>query len=127
MRRHPLRHPSASLIGSAPRRDGRWVSLWTTDDGLVCVTVGAVPSDASTAKRSSRRVDEHAARCAARELLELLWDDYLGDHALPRERMLTSRCLADLPLGGTVREAPVPRTTARTALQRAAIDAAAAA
>jgi hypothetical protein len=55
----------------------------------VCVTVGSIPGDASTAMRSGRR--------------------------------------GDLPLTGTVREGPVPRTTARAALRRATVDAAPAA
>jgi hypothetical protein len=86
MRIRPANHPSATFVGAAPRADGLWISAWTTADGVLCATLGAVPRDASTSKRGARHDSESAARAAARRLLNSLWDAYSGDRATPAKR-----------------------------------------
>src|SRR5690242_4849326 len=86
MRVRPVLHPTAELRGAAPRGDGMWVSVWMAGD-VVCVTIGELPGDAATGKRSSVHTDEHAAEAAARDRLAELADAYLGDHAPPRDEV----------------------------------------
>jgi hypothetical protein len=81
VRKTPPLHPSARLFGAAPRRDGLWVSVWTTPKAVVCVTVGMAPGDASTTKRSVRYGGGQAASLAAEERLTAVWESYLADRA----------------------------------------------
>jgi hypothetical protein len=103
VRPRPIHHPSATLAGAAPTLDGRWLSVWTTADGAVCVTLGAVPGDACTSRRGTRHGDEAAARVAARERLDAQWGAYSADRAAPARRR-TSRS-ASLPASRWIRNA----------------------
>ena len=78
-----MHHPSATLAGAAPTLDGRWLSVWTTPDGAVCVTLGAVPGDACTARRGTCHGDEATARLAAHKRLDAQWSAYSADRAAP--------------------------------------------
>jgi hypothetical protein len=122
MRRSPLLHPSARLVGAAPRHDGLWVSLWVTAHAVVCVTVGMAPGDASTAKRSIRLPDLETARLAARRRLSALWDSYLADRA-GRGRRFGAPPRAGFgfeapAVGAPVDEGPVAADAGRPALRR---------
>jgi hypothetical protein len=125
MRDRPLLHPSAELIGAAPRPDGLWVSLWATADGVVCPTIGSVPGDASTAKRSVRYADRDAARVAIRDRLDELWSAYLAEGPVARERFgagLHPRPAAAAPVSVPVTpERPVPADVVRRAAQHGRI------
>src|SRR4051794_14112693 len=85
MRMRPPLYPSAALVGAAPRRDGRWVSVWRVG-ALVCATLGAMPGDAATARRSTAHRDAADAATAARRRLDDPWDAYLADRACPPGR-----------------------------------------
>jgi hypothetical protein len=121
MRRTPLLHPTARLVGAAPRHDGLWVSLWVTIDAVVCVTVGVVPGDASTAKRSLRLADGETARVAARGRLNALWDSYLADRAgrgrRSRPRLRAGFGVEAPAVGAPVDEGPVGADGGRVALR----------
>jgi hypothetical protein len=95
MRSRPALHPVARLVGTAPRYDGRWVSVWT-DDAVVCVTVGLDPGDASTAQRGSVHANKVEARAAATRRLWSLWDAYLAEKIARRYGWATRRS----PLSG---------------------------
>ena len=87
----PINQPSATLAGAAPTLDGRWLSAWPTPDGALCVTLGAVPGDACSSRRGARYISEAAARVAARERLELQWNEYAADRAVPAKRSAARR------------------------------------
>jgi hypothetical protein len=93
MRPRPLDHPSATLAGAAPTLDGRWLSAWTTPDGALCVTLGAVPGDACTSRPGARHGGEAAARVAARDRLDRQWNEYAADRAVPAKRSASRRPL----------------------------------
>jgi hypothetical protein len=101
----PFLHPSARLLGAAPRRDGLWVGLWATADGVVCTTLGRAPGDGSTATRSARHADAHAARVAIRERLSELWSAYLAEGPVAHDR------LERRPPVRRAREAPIAFTS----------------
>jgi hypothetical protein len=103
MRQRPINHPSATLAGAAPTLDGRWLSAWTTPDGALCVTLGAVPGDACTSRRGARHGSEAAARVAARERLDLQWNEYAADRAVPAKRSTSRRPLRGS--SGAIRDA----------------------
>jgi hypothetical protein len=120
MRDRPFLHPTAELLGAAPRRDGLWVSLWATADGVMCATVGSVPGDASTAKRSVRHADGGAARAAIRERLDELWAAYLAEGPVARLRLgagLRPRLAGDATLA---LDATAERPVAAEIVRRAA-------
>src|SRR5262245_30021624 len=119
MRTRPLLHPSAQAVAAAPRRDGLWVTVWTTPDGMLCVTIGTLPGDASTSRRGSRHSDERAARAAATHRLNTLWDAYLCECPVPRQRwrdVSVTRLAGAERIGTTVaNEGPVTARVARAA------------
>jgi len=91
VRTRPLHHPSATLLGAAPTLDGLWITAWTTVAGVLCFTLGAVPGDASTSRRSARHMSERAARAAGREQLASHWATYSADRAKPARRSAPAR------------------------------------
>jgi hypothetical protein len=88
-----MHHPRATLAGAAPTIDGRWLSVWTTPEGAVCVTLGAIPGDAATCSGGTRHGDEAEARIAARKRLDAQWSAYSADRAVPAKRRSSRRPL----------------------------------
>jgi hypothetical protein len=101
------RQPAAELLGAAPRRNGRWLSVWITVDGVLSVTIGMTPGDAATARRGSRHATREDARAAADQRLSDEWETYCADR--PVRSQWSPALLRPLSAGDTPHESPSGR------------------